>query len=407
MKLAYKAYDSLGKTVSGTIECEDATTATETLRHNGLFVAELGQSGATPARTERQPILRLGRGRRIKDVAVFARQLCVLVSSGTQLVDALSALERQAKPGRWRDTIVAVRGRIEEGAPLSEAMKAHSDYFDSTCYSLTEAGESSGQLVEMFDRLAGLKQKQLRVRNSVIGALIYPSLLVVLALGIFSMLLTFVVPKFAMLFKTLDVPLPTSTLVLVRVSAVFRSFWWVAALLMIAGAVSAFLYLRTPKGKRFRDTAMLKLPYVGSISRSLATARIVRLLGVLMGSHVPVLEALGLVKSAAGNIHYAELVSKAEDYVSRGEPINEAFSDATLVSPSIHEAIRSGEQSGQLDSLLLNIADFMDDENEVIVRSLTSIIEPVILVVMGILVGTIAVSMFMPLFDLTAMTQAR
>ena len=406
MKLAYRAYDSLGKTVCGTIEAADTATAAENLRHNGLFVAELGQPYAASARTQRKPLLRPGRGQRIKNVAVLARQLCVLVSSGTQLVDALSAMERQAKPGRWRDTIVAVRAKIEEGAPLSEAMKAHPDYFDSVCWSLTEAGESSGQLPEMFDRLATLKQKQLRVRNSIIGALIYPTMLVVLAIGIFSMLLAFVVPKFSMLFETLDVPLPASTLALVTVSAVFRSLWWVIALLLIAGAVSAYLYLRTPGGKRFRDTAALKLPYVGNITRSLATARIVRLLGVLMGSHVPVLEALGLVKNTAGNVHYAELMARAEDFVSRGEPINQAFSDVTLISPSIHEAIRSGEQSGQLDTLLLNIADFLDDENEVTVRSLTSIIEPVILVIMGVHVGMVAVGMFMPLFDLTAVTQA-
>jgi type IV pilus assembly protein PilC len=176
-------------------------------------------------------------------------------------------------------------------------------------------------------------------------------------------------------------------------------------LLLIGAVVGIVSYLRTPNGKHCQDTVMLKLPYVGNIVKSLATARIVSLLGVLLGGHVPILEALRLIRHSVGNVHYAELIAKAEEHVAKGEPISLAFSDANLISPSVHEAMRSGEQSGQIDRLLLNVADFLDDENEVIIRSLTTIIEPVILVVMGILVGLIAISMFLPLFDLTAMTQ--
>jgi type IV pilus assembly protein PilC len=177
-------------------------------------------------------------------------------------------------------------------------------------------------------------------------------------------------------------------------------------ILFVAGTIAAVLiYLRSPQGHRFRDTAILRLPCVGNIAKSLATSRIVRLLGVLMGSHVPVLKALELIRDAAGNVHYAELICKAEEHVAKGELISLAFSDANLISPSVYEAIRSGEQSGQLDCLTRNIADFLDDENEVTIRSLTSIIEPLILIVMGILVAVIAISMFMPLFDLASLTQ--
>jgi type IV pilus assembly protein PilC len=147
------------------------------------------------------------------------------------------------------------------------------------------------------------------------------------------------------------------------------------------------------------------VPYIGRVVRSFSTARIVSLLGVLMQAHIPVLEARKLVRQSAGNIHYERIVLKAENCVSKGEPMSAAFADAALISPSVHEAIRSGEESGELDRLLLNIASFLDEENEVIICSLTSIIEPVILILMGLLVGLVSVCMFLPLFDLTAMTQ--
>ena len=407
MKLAYKAYDSLGKAVDGTIESSDVVAAAEALRRQGLFVAEVAAAAdsAKGQRKKSRPALRTGRGQKIKLVAVFTRQLYVLLSSGTQLVEAIGALERQAKAGPWQEAVAGLRHRIEEGASLSESLKHYPGYFDAVYRSCIAAGESSGFLVEMLDRLATLKQRQLRTRNAVVGAMVYPLLLSTVALTIFPMLLIFVVPRFASLFESLDVPLPSSTEFLVDVSGALRRYWWVGLLVPVVLIASAVAFLRTERGKRLGDTVVLRLPCVGNIVKSLVTARIVRLLAVLMEGHVPVLESLQYVRQAAGNVHYQALISRAEEYVVKGEPISLAFTNENLISPSVHEAIRSGERSGHLDSLLLNMADFLDEENEVIVRSLASIVEPCILIVMGVLVGFIAVSMFMPLFDLTAMTQ--
>jgi type II secretory pathway component PulF len=405
MKLAYKAYDGLGKAVTGVIDAGDVMTATELLHRKGLYVAEVTAPTANARTGLNVRRRRLSRGQTLKNVAWFSRQLYVLTSSGTQLVDGLRALERQTRPGPWCDVINSLRIRVEEGASLADAMGPHEAYFDSIYRSLIAAGESSGHLVEMFDRLAAVKQKQLKVRNSVMGALIYPCLLVTLGSTIFVLLLLFVVPRFASLFESLDVPLPTSTEMLVGLSRVFRHYWWLIALsgAGLAGLLGA--YLHTARGRCFRDMMILRLPYIGRITKSFSTARIVSLLGVLMQAHVPVLEALRLVRQSAGNTRYEELVAKAEDCVGRGEPMSTAFADASLINPSVHEAIRSGEASGEVDRLLLTISTFLDEENEVTVRSLTSIIEPVILIAMGLLVGLISICMFTPLFDLTAMTQ--
>lgn len=405
MKLAYKAYDELGRATTGVVDAGDVVAASEVLRRKGLYVAEITAQAVSSAKASRPRRRYLGGGQRLKNIAMFSRQLCVLISSGTQLVDALRAVERQVRPGPWREIIAGVRGRVEQGASLSEAMEGHSDYFDPIFRSLVTAGESSGHLGEMFDRLAELKRNQLRIRNSITGALIYPCMLVSVGLTIFAMLLIFVIPRFSTLFATLDVPLPTSTRILVHISAAFRQYWWLALLLGAGGIVSVAAYLRGPKGRAFRDAAVLRMPGIGRVARSFATARVVRLLGLLVQAHVPILEALRLVKDSAGNIRYRDLITKAEDYVARGEPMSLAFSDAELISPSIHEAIRSGEDSGEIGRLLLNVSTFLDEENEVVIRSLTSIIEPVILIFMGVLVGLISICMFIPLFDLTAMTQ--
>ncbi len=408
MKLAYKAYDKSGQEVSGTLECTNEMAAAETLRAKGLFVAHVAQEAVrNPYPRRRRPKTMWRAGQRIRAVAIFTRQLGVLIASGTPLVETLAALERQAKAGPWRETIQGIRKKVEEGSSLSEALEEYPSYFDPVYHSLVSAGESSGYLVEMLDRLAVLKQKQMHIRNAVVGTLIYPSLLIVLALSLFSVLLIFIIPRFSGLFATLDVPLPPSTQVLVWISNAYRRYWFLLVTAVAGGLVGTVAYLRSARGRRFWDRAVLRCPLIGAMMKSFAMARIVRLLGVLLSGHVPVLTALILARHATGNSQYEALIRRAEEHVSQGEPLSLAFADEHLISPSVYEAIRSGERSGQVDTLLHNIADFLEEDNEVTIRSLTSILEPLILIGMGILVGLIAVSMFMPLFDLTAMTQTR
>jgi len=334
---------------------------------------------------------------------MFMRQVQVLVSSGTPMVQSLTALERQAKPGPWRQALADVRSAVEQGASVSMAMETHPEYFDSICRSLVAAGESSGTLPAMLDRLATMKRKQLHLRGVLIGAIVYPCLLLAVAGSVLTFLLLFTIPRFGDLFRNLGAPLPPTTQALLWLSQMLRSYWWAGLLAAAAAFVMVRLWLANPAGRKALDSLLLRLPRIGRIIKSCITARIVRLLGVLLDGRVPVLEALDLIVSAAGNCHYEALISQARDAVTRGEPISSAFDNSRLISPSVCEAIRSGEQSGQVGTLLLNVADFLDEDNEVVVKSLTTILEPVILIVMGVLVALLATSMFMPLFDLTSM----
>ena len=347
----------------------------------------------------------MSRGRLLKNLAMFTRQLSVLMTSGTPLVQALGALERQSADKNWRQVIGTLRVRVEEGATLSAAMELHPDVFDPVCRSLISAGESGSSFDQMLDRLATLTRRQMHVRNAVIGALIYPTLLVVVAVSVLATMLLFVLPRFATLFDTLDVALPPTTRFLMGLSELLRSYWWSVPALGIGAVVGVRAWVRSAPGRRWVDSFVLKVPAVGPIVKNFAVARIARVLGVLINGRVPLLEALSLARLTTNNLNYTDLVARAEEAVTRGSTMSSAFAAGNLVSPSLCEAIKSGEQSGQMGPLLLSIADFLDEDNEVVLKSLTSVLEPAILIVLGLLVGFVALSMFMPLFDLTAMTQ--
>lgn len=406
MKLAYEAFDAAGKAVRGTVEANDTLEGIESLRRQGLFATRVepaGEHGPGASRPHRPR--RLGRLRRLRHLAMFSRQLHVLVSTGTPLVDALGALTRQATDPKWRKVVADLRAHVEQGDSLSRAMESHNDYFDPVCRSLIAAGESSGSFDAMLDRLANLTRKQVHVRTAIRGAMIYPCLLIFVASAVMILMFTFVLPRFASLFQSLGVPLPPTTKFLMVLSDGLRHYWWAHLAGIIASAVGCSVWLNTGQGRYAVHTLLVRGPMLGPIMRGFATARIIRVLGVLITGKVPLLESLQLARHTAGNVHYAKLVASAEQAVTRGSTISSVFAESTLIQPSLTEAIRSGEQSGQIGTLLLSMADFMDEENEVVVRSLTSILEPLILIALGLVVGFIAMSMFLPLFDLTSMTQ--
>ena len=402
MKLAYNAYDQSGQPVDGTIDAADPVDASERLRGQGLFVTKVvevaAEAAADVVRTKR-----LGKGKRLKLVASFTRQLYVLISTGTPLAQTLAALQRQAKDPTWQTVLNDILERVRGGTSLSQAMRSHPRFFDPVYATLIEVGETGGDFPTMLDRLSMLTKKQQHVHSSIVGAMAYPCLLVTISLSVLGVMFTVVLPNFVELFDSMQVPLPPTTEALVVVANVLTGYWWLFLIGTPAAAFGFAKWLGTRPGKRAYDTAVLRIPRIGTVVRNFATARIVRLLGTLLASRVPLLQALELCGQATTNHHYADVVRDAQQAVINGNPVSAAFDKPDLITPSVYEAIRNGEHSGQLGSMMLNVAGFLDDENDVVLRSLTSIIEPLILVVLGVLVGFVAVSMFMPLFDLTAM----
>ena len=404
MKLAYQACDQLGKVVTGTIDAGSSSEAVDLLRGDSLYVTTISPVGQsdTPQKTTKKA--HTGRARNVKkNLMMFTRQLYLLLSTGTPIFQALESLERQLKDPAWVAAIANIRKHVEDGNALSEALARHPRFFDPVYCSLIGAGELSGKLSEMLKRLAALTHKQMQVRNAVIGAMIYPCLLIGISFMVMLLMLLFVLPRFEELFLKLDAAVPPSTQAIMWISHAVRDNWFILIPAGVISMLGLWRWMRSASGRRTVDTILLGLPQVGSIVRNFITARLIRLLGILLDSHLPLTDTLDLVRQSIRNHHYVALVKKSEEAVIRGEAISSAFADTDLIQPAVYEAMRSGEQTGQMASSLIAIADFMDEENDVIVRSLTSILEPVILVVLGGIVGFMAVSMFMPLFDLTSM----
>lgn len=396
MKFSYTAIDRSGKRAAGSIEAPDAAGAAEVLRQRGLFRVQVEAPRAPSA-----PAGRAGGGN-LKHLAGFLRQLTVLVRTGTPVVQALEAIERQTQHAGWAATLADVRRRVEEGRSLSEAMEAHPGSFDAVCRSLVAAGESSGKLDELLERLATLVRQQQQIRTAVTGALVYPCLLIGVAGSVLAVMVAFVIPRFEGLFQTLEAPLPPTTKAMIAVSHAAREWWWAVLLALVGLGLAARSWLRTDAGRSAIDRVVLALPSVGKIARAFATARLARLLGVLMAGKVPLIDALRLTGQSMTIAPYRRLMDDAEACVTRGESMSDAFRKTDLVSPAVVEALRNGERTGQVAPVLLGLADFIDEDNAVIVKSLTSILEPVLLIILGLTVGAVAFSLFMPLFDLTA-----
>lgn len=369
-----------------------------------ISTAARAKPSAKQAKTQRGPRLSLrARYHRQRNLLFVARQMQVLLASGTPVVSVLEGIERQTKDPLWHDALTSVRKSVEEGTNLSAAMAQHPHLFDRVFRSLIEAGETAGQLPQMLERLVKLTQKDIQMRSGIIGAMLYPAILLTVVLVVLCITLTVVVPRFTMLFESLNVPIPPTTQATMFASNVLRGYWWAVLGVLIAGGFGLFAWLRTDHGQQSLHTVAIRMPIVGKLTQSFVTARIVRLLGVLMNSHLPLMQTLELVKASAGNRHYAALIARAEQAVGQGEPVSSAFNNPELITPSVYEAFRSGEASGRIAPSLITVADFLEEENDVIVRSLTKILEPLILIVLGGMVGVLAVSMFLPLFDLTAM----
>ncbi len=403
MNYRYTAFTKDGSRKQSVIEAESIDHAKSLVQAEGLYVSEIAEAG-TGGTSQGGASKRVFGTNSLKNVASFTRQMSVLISSGTPIVQSLEAVERQTIDQKWKAVLQGLRERVEEGNQLSDAMSAYPNVFDDVYRAMIAAGESGGGFDKILARLSKLVRQELAVRNNVTGAMVYPALLMTVAGSVLVLLAFTVLPRFRELFETLNAPIPASTALIMACAEFMKAYWW-AVLGGVAGLATAlYFWLRTPGGQRKLHTVQLNLPMFGRVIRAFKTAKFARVMGVLMEAKVPLLESLDIARTSAGNILYEELIDNAQDRVKRGESMSDAFSGSYLVTPAVCEAIRNGEQTGRVGEVLMNLADLMDEDNDLVVRSLTSILEPLILSVLGVVVGVIALSLFLPLFDLTAST---
>lgn len=404
MKLAYKGIDSAGVSVSDVIEAASISQAVESLHEQGLFVTDITESDGRAKKvvSRRAPAKPKSARLKIGELLFFTRQMAMLLRAGSPVVPALVAIGKQMK-GPAGTVINGIRGDMEGGRGLADSMREFSSSFPATYVAVIGAGEMSANLPDMFTRLASLVSGKREIRNRVLAATAYPALLICLSASIVTTMVVFVVPRFKSLFASLNSPLPTSTRIMFATSQALREHWPWAVGAAVVIVCSMLVVCKSRAGRRWLCDVQTRLPLVGKLLTRLMVAQMYRVLGLLLESRVGLMESLTLSGRISDNRDYQALQATMIAAVESGSRLGEAMQQSKLISPSIAQAVGIGEESGNLDQAMLFVADVMDEENAQLISAITKLIEPLILIVMGFVVGGIALSLFVPLFDLAAM----
>ena len=401
---AYKALDQSGKNVEGLKEADSPRTLRTVLRRDGLFLTEVtGEKQAKAASPEVN--VRRWVGGRVKadDVAVATRQLAVLVNAGIPLVDALTALVEQVDHERLKRVLSAVKQRVNEGSSLADALAQHPKAFSTLYVNMIRAGESSGALDVVLFRLADFTESQARLRSKVLGTLTYPAAMLVIGSVIMGILFTVVIPKITKVFEDTKVVLPWTTRFLIGFSTFVHDWWWAIGLLQIA-AVYAFLrWRKTPAGRARWDIWVLDAPIFGPLVRQVAVARFSRTLATLLKSGVPLLTSMDIVRNIVGNTRLAAVIEEARESIKEGESIAAPLKRSGEFPPLVYHMVAIGEKSGELEAMLGNVANAYDSQVETKIAALTSLLEPVMIVVMGVAVAFIVFSILMPILQINTL----
>ncbi len=363
---------------------------------------QLRRQGVNPIRVRRNIEL-FSRKRKITsgDISIFSRQMATMMSAGVPLVQSLEIVGRGHENPAMSELILGIKTNIESGRSLAESLAQYPLHFDDLFVNLVDAGERSGTLETLLDKIATYKEKTEKIKKKVKKALVYPSAVMVVAFIVTGIMLYFVVPQFQSLFEGFGADLPAFTKMVVSLSDVVREYWW-AMLIGIVGVVLVFGYFkkRSLKFRRFLDRVGLKFPVVGDILYKSAVARYARTLSTMFAAGVPLVEAMGSVARASGNIVFEDAIMVMRDQVASGQQLQLAMQQSTLFPPMAVQMVAIGEESGSLDQMCAKVAEFYEDEVDSLVDSLTSLLEPIIMAVLGVLVGGLVVAMYLPIFKL-------
>lgn len=406
----YNAKNSSGQTVTAALEAGDEKSAVDQLRQQGLIVISVSKEkeaaapktkaakNKAPGKPGRSPV-------KLAELVLFTRQLATMVESGIPLVQSLDILEEQVENKSFKAIIGQVKGQVAAGSAFFEGLAKFPQAFSPLYVNMVKAGESSGALDDIMERLAGYLEKTDSLIRKVRSAMVYPSVVTVMAIAITLVLMLKVVPTFKSIFADFGGELPLPTLILIQISDLLLNtfvVWFSAAV------GSVFLlrrYLKSEKGRAGFDAFKLNMPVFGPIFRKVAVSKFCRTLATLIRSGVPILTALEIVAKTAGNRVIEEAVGKVRISIREGETISEPLAKSKVFPPMVVRMISVGEQTGELEKMLTKIADFYDDQVDAAVSGLTSIIEPLVIAFLGIFIGGIVICMFLPIFKISQLTQ--
>ena len=409
---AFEAMNSSGQEVKDEIDATSSEEAIAKIRQKGFFPTKVrekaskkkvakkkGTTGSTGTK-KKMPFV-IG-GVSTKQLTAFTRQLSTLQDAGLPILRSLQILEQQQKPGLLKAIVGGVAEDVEGGGSLSESMARYPKAFDKLYVNMVNAGEAGGVLDLILARLADFMEKAQRLKKKIIGAMIYPAVVITIAIGIVTMIMIFVVPKFEQIFKDFKVKLPGATVLLLTISRWFANdYGWIYMIAAPVAVISLLKLTRMSEGGKYAvDVVMLKIPIIGSIVGKGTIARFTRTLGTLISAGVPILDAINITKETCGNEVFSRALIKVHDAIREGESFADPLRATKVCDAIVVNMVDVGEETGDLDKMLLKVADNYDNDVDVLVGSLVSVIEPMLVVMLGGIVGFIVIAMFMPMITL-------
>ncbi len=394
--------DAKGNAKKEKVVAQTVSEARSTLRSRGLFIQDLKQAQEFKfsGNINLEPLQMAMAKVSVKDKAVFSRQFAALINAGVAIVRSLGVMAEQCTNPKLKKALTQISEDVQQGMNLSEAMRKHPDCFDNLYVSMVQAGEVGGVLDEVMNRLSKLLEDVARLQNQIKAALTYPVAVGIFAIAIFIGMTVFLIPIFADIFKQLNVELPALTQFMLDISAFIRGFWWSIPIVFFGAGFAFRNYYKTRMGRETIDRISLKVPLFGDLIQKSAVARFSRTFGALTRSGVPILTALEIVRDTAGNQVIANAVDESRKEIQQGGMISLALQKEQVFPIMAIQMISIGEETGELDQMLAKVADFYEDEVEQSVKALTSIIEPIMIVVLGGMVGVILLSMYLPMFKI-------
>jgi type IV pilus assembly protein PilC len=383
-----------GRVQEGVLVAESKDAAIASLRKQQIIVTAVTEKGKEFA------LPTLGGGVTSKEIAIFTRQFSVMIDAGLPLVQCLEILGSQQENKAFQKILLSVRQDVETGATLADSLRKHPKAFDDLYCNMVAAGEVGGILDTILQRLAQYIEKAVKLRSSVRSALVYPTAVISIAILVVWVILWKVIPTFASLFEGLGASLPLPTRVTIALSNFIGSWWWLTILATGSIIFLLFRYHKTYRGRRHIDSIMIKMPVLGPVLRKIAVARFCRTLSTLVSSGVPILEALEITAKTSGNAIVEDAIMDTRRSVEEGKTIADPLKDTDVFPPMVVQMVAVGEQTGALETMLSKIADFYEDEVDEATANLLALLEPVMIVFLGVIIGGIVISMYMPMFDL-------
>ena len=401
----YIAFDQTGKSLKGIIDADNSVAARQKLRVSGIFPVEVKETSSRPKNLTAAPVTVTTLFKRIKsgEVSVTTRQLSILLGAGVTLVSSLEALISQITNPLLKKIMAQIKESVNEGNSLAFSLSQHPKVFSEVYINMVRAGEASGALDLVLDRLAEFSERQQALRGRFRAALAYPVFMFVIGTLILFFLITFIVPNITKIFSDMHQTLPLPTMMLIGASQFLKSFWWLV-LIILAGVITlAKQFKKTPRGNYIWDEIKIRVPILGPINIQMAMARFGRTLGSLLQSGVPLLSSLQIVRNIVNNAIIADVIDKAMDEIESGKSLANPLGQSRWVPPVVIQMIAVGEQSGELESMLNKIADIYEGEVESQIMAMTSMLEPVMILIMGVFVGFIVISILLPIFEMSQM----